>query len=189
MKLPLAPIATARNAVPLLWLSLFRYEDFQLVPTIERHRAECVGAHRRRHPAQRRTRRTNAAHGAQACGKRGSVGAAEAAKRRLPSARLSLDGHDLLQGMSRDVRDRYVSQLILISDLWDQLRNGADWEDVQAELLRLGVDLSAVLAGSDADRQDYTLAGSVELPPPAAEHLVRCGQGQRRHETPSARCW
>jgi hypothetical protein len=176
------PLATAKGAVPLLWLALFEYDDTDV------HRVsgiDAFGAVVSWETALLRLRALLEHLPHQPSSLRGSV---LILQRALEKARMTkrpqvaLFPLELFARLKPPDRQAYLKQLTNLCDLWTGVRGGLSWPDALKELERLSGNISSVLDHEDQRVPCYALIGSLAERWGALDESVLVREGQAEED-------
>jgi hypothetical protein len=151
-------LAEAKGAVPLLWLSLFEYDDVEVrqVGGVEVF-AGVTGTE----TAVTRLRTLKEVLPGEPEALRGST---EILRKEVEQAAKPFVALYplVLFGQMRPADGRaYLRQLVNLCDLWERTRAGLAWEETESQLERVSANISKVFAGDDQQMVCYTLIGSL----------------------------
>lgn len=169
------PLSTANNAVPLLWLSLFSYDDIDIRRVDERDAFAAVV------PVAVATTRVDAFKQAlpQEAGE--VIAAAALLHSELESIsdkRIALFPAPLFATLAARAARAYLQQLVHLCDLLEQFRGGLDWATLENELSRISPEIGQIFTRSQDQHTRYYLLGSLAERQRGLEHyLIREGQG------------
>jgi hypothetical protein len=171
------PLATARKAVPLLWLALYDYAEAEV------RRSETVNSFAAVTPVATAVARVAALLAIIPEQDRALTDALQAMKRALDEAPaeqlLVLYPINVFSGLDRESGQAYLQQLVGLCDVWEKVRQGLAWPEAQTTLARVCPDLPGVLRHKDPHVGGYYLVGSlVDRQPSIDDYLLREGQGQ-----------
>lgn len=172
------PLATAKKAVPLLWLALFDYDDieiqkhesgnvFAVVTPISAAQARVRVLHRslkKTYPILER-----------------SAKILQRELNKLPTELyLVLFPQEVFAGLRPDASRIYTEQLTSICDVWEKLRQGKPWKVIEKALEQVFPDFKAVVHHKDTRVAGYYLIGSLvdKQHEMDEEIIVNKGQGK-----------
>jgi hypothetical protein len=171
-----APVATARKAVPLLWLALYDYAEAGV------RRSETVDTFAAVTPVASALARVEALLVVVPETEKVLADALHAVARSLKELpqeqHLVLHPIQVFVSLSHESGHAYIQQLVGLCDVWEKARQGLAWPDARRLLGQVCPDIGSVLDHADAG--GFYLVGSlVDRQPSMDDYLVREGQGQK----------
>ncbi|MCA9671325.1 MAG: hypothetical protein KC503_37265 [Myxococcales bacterium] len=176
-----SPLASANSAVPLLWLSLFDYEEVRVERLDDRPvffaaaplakavaRVSALPAHL---PADARLL---------AAGARTLEGALQPRLEDTPSAHVVLYPAELFRQLPRAAARPYLTQLTQLCDMWSRLGKDLDFKQVSEHLRRISPDIAAALSRGEGRTLRYYLLGDLaDRAQSLDDFLVKEGQREK----------
>jgi len=173
-----SPLASANSAVPLLWLSLFEYEEVR-VERLDDRPVFFAAAPLARAVARVAALPAHLPNDARllTAAARTLEGALQPQLDDTPSAHVVLYPVELFAQLPRAAARPYLTQLTQLCDMWSRLGKDLDFEKVSEHLRRISPDIAAALARGEGRTVRYYLLGDLaDRAQSLDDYLVKEGQ-------------